>query len=67
MGLFDWIFRKQVKNREELVDPGVTLTFRAERVKTQEACDSFSHIIAGVPVRAEVPIEKEGDVHKIIN
>jgi hypothetical protein len=38
MGLFDWIFRKQVKNREELVDPGVTLTFRVERVKTQEAC-----------------------------
>ena len=66
MGLFDWIFRKQVKKREELVDPGVILTFPVERVKTQEACDSFSHIIAGVPVRAEVPIESKAKCDKLL-
>jgi len=66
MGLFDWIFGRNVRNRKESADSPVNLTFRVETVKTQEVRDSFSGMIAGVPIRAEVPTEAKAKCDKLL-
>jgi putative phage-type endonuclease len=64
-GLLGWLFGIRGKTPEQSIDLSVNLTFRAEKAKTQEGCSSFSGFIAGIPVRAEVPVESKAKCDKL--
>ena len=65
-GLLGWLFGIRGKTPEQSIDLSVNLTFRAEKAKTQEGCSSFSGFIAGIPVRAEVPVESKAKCDKLL-
>lgn len=75
MGLFDWLFKKnegasrttsQTKINSESI-PNVTFTVRMERVEPSPVVfESFTSEIAGVQVKAEVPIEAKAECERLL-
>lgn len=75
MGLFDWLFKKNgdstkatnPKPTDKGLDPIVTFTVRMEQVDPPPvAVETFTGEIAGVPVRAEVPIEAKAECERLL-
>lgn len=75
MGIFDWLFKKDEGSRESASQksifqesvPNVMFTVRMERVDPPPvAFDNFTGEIAGVPVKAEVPIEAKAECERLL-
>lgn len=75
MGIFDWLFTKHEGSREPRSQKSIVqesaqtvgLTVRMERVDPPPvAFDNFTGEIAGVPVRAEVPIEAKAKCERLL-
>lgn len=74
MGLFDRLFKKidgssratnQTRISSESI-PNVTFTVRTERVEPSPVFDYFASKIAGVPVKAEVPMEAKAECERLL-